>query len=1286
MGPTDFSILLFAYLWNRQEIAVVKVQKLGKEAAQKAINEWGQPKSKITHLVFCTSSGVDMPGADYRLTELLGLSPSVKRFMMYQQGCSGGGTALRLAKDLAENNKEARVLVVWSELINLMGFQGPSDTELDVLVGQALFSDGAHQLLLLDQIQYQRSKGLCLNSYLLFKLLLCIGRLDNRSSCNFELMRVVVMSGLYGSRNGLILFWIVFLLASVTMVCPAEGLNAEGMYLLELKKNLKDEFNNLENWNPDDETPCSWKGVNCTSGYDPVVQTLDLRFMNLSGTLSSSIGGLVCLTILDLSHNRFTGNVPKEIGNCSKLRSLQLHDNEFFGRFPDELYNLSHLEDLNLFNNMISGSISEEFGRLSSLVSFVAYTNNLTGPLPRSLGKLKQLITFRVGQNSLSGSLPAEIGDCESLQVLGLAQNNLGGNIPKEVGTLGRLEQLVLWDNQLSGYIPKELGNCTKLELFALYQNHLVGEIPAEIGELIFLKRLYLYRNGFNGTIPRVIANLSSAIEIDFSENHLTGEIPTEFSQLKNLKLLYLFQNQLKGVIPQELTRLSNLERLDLSINYLFGSIPFAFQNLTELVQLQLFQNFLSGSIPKGLGNYSRLWVVDLSSNYLTGRIPPYICRNSSLFWLNLGSNNLHGDIPTGVIKCDSLVQLRLDGNWLQGNFPSDLCKLSNLSALELGQNLFHGLIPPEIGNCRMLQRLDLSGNYFTHELPQEIANLESLVTFNVSSNFLTGQVPPSILKCKALQRLDLSRNDFIGAIPDEIGKLAQLERLLVSDNKFSGRMPAALGRLSRLTELQMGGNSYSGEIPSELGDLTGLQIAMNLSNNNLSGTIPPELGNLILLESLYLDNNHLTGEIPITFGHLTSLMSCNFSYNNLTGPLPNIQLFQNMDVSSFIGNKGLCGGLLGGCDESPPFNSDPLVKSAGASRGKIVTVVAAVVVGVFLVLVMVVLYLMMCHPVQTVVSVKDKDASFPATDIYFPPEVEFTFHDLVEATNNFHDSCVVGRGGVGTVYKAVMRSGKKIAVKKLASNRQGNNIEKSFRAEISTLGKIRHRNIVKLYGFCYHQGSNLLLYEYMDKGSLGELLHGASCSLDWPQRFKIALGAAEGLAYLHHDCKPQIIHRDIKSNNILLDEKLEAHVGDFGLAKVVDMPQTKSMSAIAGSYGYIAPEYAYTMKVTEKCDIYSYGVVLLELLTGRTPVQPLEQGGDLVTRVRHYIRDNSLTPGVLDIRLDLTDKTTVSHMLTVMKIALVCTCMSPAERPSMREVVLMLKESDEQEGNSILS
>lgn len=287
-----------------------------------------------------------------------------------------------------------------------------------------------------------------------------------------------------------------------------------------------------------------------------------------------------------------------------------------------------------------------------------------------------------------------------------------------------------------------------------------------------------------------------------------------------------------------------------------------------------------------------------------------------------------------------------------------------------------------------------------------------------------------------------------------------------------------------------------------------------------------------------------------------------------------------------------------------------------------------------------------------------------------------------MDATSNFSEEAIIGEGASGMVYKAVMGDGEVIAIKKIkcSGDREKSGGDSSFWSEILTLGKIRHRNIVRLHGFCYHQESNLLLYEYMPNGSLGDILHGSGkqCGLDWDARYKIALGAAEGLCYLHYGCRPQIIHRDIKSSNILLDDMLQAHVGDFGLAKLIDLPDSKSMTAVAGSYGYIAPEYAYTMKVTEKCDIYSFGVVLLELVTGRTPVQPIDRGGNLASWVRKNIQKSIPLVKMFDQRLDLSEEATVEEMSLVLKIALFCTNTSPLSRPTTKEVVAMLRDARE--------
>ncbi|GFP98843.1 leucine-rich repeat receptor-like serine/threonine-protein kinase at1g17230 [Phtheirospermum japonicum] len=895
-----------------------------------------------------------------------------------------------------------------------------------------------------------------------------------------------------------------------------------------------------------------------------------------------------------------------------------------------------HLSGLNL-----SGTLSSTICKLPFLMKLVIHSNNLTGEIPSSVGRLKRLKIIRAGRNYLSGPLPVEVSECTNLAVLGLAENELEGPFPVELQKLDKLTSLILWNNQFFGEIPPEIGNFTGLELLALNGNKFAGPIPKEIGKLAKLKRLYLYTNQLNGTIPVELANCLNAVEIDLSENRLTGPIPKNLGRVSKLVLLYLFENHLQGNIPKELGRLKQLRKLDLSINNLTGSIPLDFQNLRFLKDFQLFNNHLNGKIPPLLGFNSKLSILDFSKNNLVGKIPENICWFQKLTVLSLGSNKLSGNVPYSLKTCKSLETLMLGDNLLTGTLSVEYTRLQNLSALELYQNRFSGLLPSEIGNFRNIERLLLSHNHFT--------------------GHLFGNIPQELGNCINLERLDLSGNWFSGFIPDALGLLVKLELLKISDNQFGGPIPGSLGGLVRLTELQMGGNYFSGLIPFELGQLGTLQIALNISHNNLTGLIPSSLGNLQMLESLYLNDNRLSGEIPNSIGGLRSLMECNFSNNNLVGPVPNTPTFQKMDSSNFVGNNGLC--VLGSnrCRllPSPSSRMKP-------SWLKVISLafIAAV-----------------CWAMRRAgpdfASLEDRLKNDELDGYYFPKE-GFSYHDLLEATGNFSETAVLGKGACGVVYKAVMADGEVIAVKKLNKPRgEGDN---SFRAEISTLGTIRHRNIVKLYGFCYHQEGNLILYEYMANGSLGEVLRAdkAASMLEWDARYKIALGAAEGLCYLHSDCKPQIIHRDIKSNNILLDEYFEAHVGDFGLAKLIDFSLSKSMSAVAGSYGYIAPEYAYTMKVTEKCDIYSFGVVLLELVTGKSPVQPLEQGGDLVTWARRSIQQSESASQLFDQRIDLGTKRTVEEMSLVLKIALFCTNSSPLNRPTMREVIAMLLDARE--------
>ncbi|MCO5561678.1 hypothetical protein L7F22_015299 [Adiantum nelumboides] len=1092
----------------------------------------------------------------------------------------------------------------------------------------------------------------------------------------------------------------------------SHALSQDGQALLEFSKSLQGPNWPPPTWNASLPSPCSaWDGVKCDASGR--VTALHLGARNLSGSISNAISGLSELVTLNLSLNRFhdanipaslaacqslqilllnsnkfIGSIPPELGRLSSLQVLDFSANLLSGTIPPELANLQNLQTLNLFSNSLNGSIPHELGSLKSLRQLALFSNKLSGSIPPSLGNLTRLRVLRIGNNALSGKIPPELGGCESLQVLGLTQSMLEGSIPPEFGKLRSLTSLALWKNELTGTIPPELGNLSNLTSLTLYKNYdLTGDIPPEIGKLQKLQILYMYRSNLTGHIPQELGNCTSLVELDLSMNQLTGVIPAELGNLRNLRLLQLFQNNLTGSIPQEFGKLVTMYLIDLSINQLSGSIPLNFQSLTNLSQLMVADNKLTGVIPPLLGYYSHNFtVLDVTDNALSGHIPDKLCKNGKLARLSLGVNNLEGTIPDGVKNCLSLSGLDLHQNLLSGEIPSELSLLSHLAYLDVSHNKFTGGVPAAFGSLSNLVYLVISNNNLSGQLPGDLGKLTKLGLFQAAKNRINGTIPVELGNCTSLQRLNLSSNMLSGEIPN-LSNLSMLAYLDLSNNQLTGSIPPEIGDLDNLLALQLGSNDLSGEIPPELGKLTRLNIALSLRGNNLTGGIPPELGELPLLNYLYLDHNQLSGEIPASFSNSTSLLVFNVSYNHLTGPIP--EIFAHMNSDNFLNNMGLCGASLPNACPVQQLVEDNTPDSTRSVA--LVQTIVGTVVGVLGLSFIVIVSAAFCmcrrppsrggfHGLNELEKGRsDSESSYSFFTAVAPG---FTFQDILEATANFSPECEIGRGACGTVYKAKLPSGKLIAVKRVASQREGSPMENSFNAEVTTLGKIRHSNIVKLYGFCYHQEANLLLYEYMPKGSVGEHLHHrkiggdmqtVSCGLDWDTRYWIALGSAEGLAYLHHDCKPHIIHRDIKCNNILLDNDMKAHVGDFGLAKIMDVPYSMSMSAIAGSYGYIAPEYAYSMKITSKCDVYSYGVVLLELLTGLLPVQSMELGGDLVTWVRTSIALKKELKEIFDSRLSLENSFVLQEMVVVLKVALLCTSVLPTDRPTMREVVCML-------------
>ncbi|KAJ4795715.1 Non-specific serine/threonine protein kinase [Rhynchospora pubera] len=865
---------------------------------------------------------------------------------------------------------------------------------------------------------------------------------------------------------------------------------------------------------------------------------------------------------------------------------------------------------------------------------------NLSGPVPSTLSLLPSLQFLNLSNNLFNGSFPSSLSLLTNLQVLDLYNNNLTGPLPLEVANLTEMRHLHFGGNFFTGEIPKAYGRWPKIEYLALSGNELTGDIPSEIGNLTTLRQLYLgYFNSFSGGIPIEIGNLTSLVRLDMASCGLTGEIPPEIGNLSKLDTLFLQVNALEGNLPPEIGNMGSLKSLDLSNNLISGEIPSNFEKLENLTLLNLFRNKLHGSIPSFIGDLPNLEV------------------------LQLWENNFTGAIPEGLGLSGHLQLLDLSSNRLTGTLPLNLCFRNQLHTIITLGNFLFGPIPDSLGECLSLARIRMGENYINGTIPDKLFALPNLMQVELQDNLLTGGFPDTgnSLISSSLGQISLSNNQLMGPLPLSIGNFSGLQKLLLDHNWLTGRVPPSIGRLSQLSKLDVSSNNLSGDITPEISSCKSLTF-LDLSNNHLSGEIPNRISSLRILNYFNLSKNHLVGPIPQSLSTMQSLTSVDFSYNNLSGMVPTAGQFGYFNATSFRGNPNLCGSYLTPC---PSTNAERPRHSIGSLSS-----------GAKLILVITLLVASIAFAVAAVIKarkLKQSSLSERAWKLTAFQRLDFTCDEVLDCIK---EENMIGKGGAGVVYKGTMPNGVHVAVKRLPAHNSSSH-DHGFSAEIQTLGRIRHRHIVRLLGYCTNGVSNLLVYEYMPNGSLGEVLHGkkGGAYLQWETRYKIAVEAAKGLCYLHHDCSPPILHRDVKSNNILLDGDFEAHVADFGLAKFLrDSGASECMSAIAGSYGYIAPEYAYTLKVDEKSDVYSFGVVLLELVTGKRPVGEFGDGVDIVQWVRTTIassKDGGLLK-ILDTRLPGEPLHEATHLFYV---AMLCVEEQSVERPTMREVVQILTD-----------
>lgn len=783
---------------------------------------------------------------------------------------------------------------------------------------------------------------------------------------------------------------------------------------------------------------------------------------------------------------------------------------------------------------------------------------------------------------------------------------------------------------------------------------NLSGEISSSICDLTNLGLLNLADNFFNQPIPLHLSQCSSLESLNVSNNLIWGPIPDQISQFQSLRVLDFSKNHIEGRIPESIGSLVKLQVLNLGSNLLSGSVPSVFVNFTELVVLDLSQNlYLMSGVPSEIGKLGKLEQLLLQSSGFYGQIPDSFVGLQSLTILDLSQNNLSGMIPQTLgSSSKNLVSFDVSQNKLLGSFPNDICSAPGLKNLGLHTNFFNGSIPNSISECSNLERFQVQNNEFSGDFPGGLWSLSKIKLIRAENNRFSGAIPDSMSMAAQLEQVQIDNNSFTGKIPHGLGLVKSLYRFSASLNGLYGELPPNFCDSPVMSIINLSHNSLSGQIP-EMKKCRKL-VSLSLADNSLTGEIPPSLADLPVLTYLDLSDNNLTGSIPEGLQNL-KLALFNVSFNLLSGEVPPA-LVSGLPASFLEGNPHLCGpGLPNSCFDDLPRHRN----SAGLSSLACALISIAFGLGVLLVAAGFFVF----HR-----STKWKSEMGSWHSVFFYP-LRVTEHDLVMGMD---EKSSVGNGGAfGRVYIICLPSDELVAVKKLVNI--GNQSPKALKAEVKTLAKIRHKNITKVLGFCHSEESIFLIYEYLQKGSLGDLISRPDFQLQWSDRLKIAIGVAQGLAYLHKHYVQHLLHRNIKSTNILLDADFEPKLTDFALDRIVGEAsfQTTVASESANSC-YNAPECGYTKKATEQMDVYSFGVVLLELIAGRQADRA--EPADSVDIVKWVRRKINITNGAVQVLDSKISNSSQQEMLAALDIAIRCTSVLPEKRPSMLEVIRALQ------------
>ncbi|CAI5461756.1 unnamed protein product [Closterium sp. Yama58-4] len=912
--------------------------------------------------------------------------------------------------------------------------------------------------------------------------------------------------------------------------------------------------------------------------------------------------------------------------------------------------------------------------------------NKFWGPIGETIGALTNLEYMDVGWNprfdadtAISGSIPASIGNLLNLRYLKLAGNKINGGIPKTITKLKKLEFLSVAFNSMNADLPDFLSELTALRQIDLSSCQFSGSLPSTIGRLTNLTQMWLADNHFNGSVPDSWSSLTQLQALEgatmtceccsqapptphsgIAGNALSGTVPAAFFNLKSLTQLNFGNTSLSGPIPSEISSLVQLKWTDGKKANFSGPLPTTITRMTTLERFILNNNSLSGELPAELGQNPALKDLGLGSNYLEGSVPESFSGLTNLTKLVLSNNSLSGSLPTIISTLTSLSILNLHNNNFEGSLPN---LPYNLTTVDLSGNNFTGAFPENIAQLDSLASLNVSSNRLSGSLPSELSSLVALTSLNTSRNQFSGAIPTALQNLKLLNSLDLSGNSLSGSIPDFLSVLTSLQSLNLSSNSLSDTLSASLGALDQITCLNLSRSSLTGPIPDSFTSLSDL-VFLDLSYTGVAGSVPWGINSLGQLQALYgtlsiFCNDNAT--CPAAPPPPASPLPPPAPPANPTSPAVTNSTSPGSDNSSTPNTTcHVCQSYCLGCSPSAP--SSPPASSSSLSPRAIAGIVAALIA--LLALIALVILLWFCFR-QTKPACK-----------------QYSLADIHQATNFFSEVNLIGSGGFSDVYKGVDPSDPEV----LWAVKRATVLSNDFMNEVAAMARLKHPSLVPLLGYCIDyneqalQMEQIIVTQFMPNGDLAHWTEPGAKPMTLRQRLAVLVDVADGLSFLH---SRRIVHRDVKPANVLLDAHMRAKVADFGFMRKMEASQVQT-TRVMGTPGYEDPEYLQTRLATTATDVYSFGVLLLEILTGKEPILSVDCSQ---SHIREWVAaelSSGDVSSIIDPRMvsPAASGASMVHadvMKSLASLAMECSAMPAASRPSMAKVLSQLKQLHEE-------